>query len=221
MKKIVLTSLFVLFLVGGTTPQSASAQTGGPSASGIYRFTLEDGLTKQVEFSAHLDERGTASGQMTFRDEAGAVEVDVDGEGGREEESHGEFVMTANLNSLTIDRNRAVMGGIVTESSVASYVGRWVQLVVEDNGDGSHEPDRLTWCFRKPEVGGWVPADAELREDEGAHWRWWATDEERRDDVGVQSENIIPGSRTSIREFPLAVYPFEEIRGEGQIQVQP
>jgi hypothetical protein len=221
MKKIVLTSLFVLFLVGGTTPQSASAQTGGPSASGIYRFTLEDALTKQVEFNVHLDERGTATGQMTFRDEAGAVEVDVDEEGVREEETPGEFFMTANLNSLTIDRNRAVMGGIVTESSHPGYVGRWVQLVVEDNGDGSQEPDRLTWCFRKPEVGGWVPADAELREDEGAFWRWWATDAELRDDVGIQSENIIPGTRTSIREFPLAVYPFEEIRGEGQIQVQP
>ncbi|HEV7745343.1 MAG TPA: hypothetical protein VGO56_10145 [Pyrinomonadaceae bacterium] len=220
MKKIVLTSLFVLFLVGGPTAPSASAQTGGPSASGSYRFTLEDALTKQVEFSARLDERGTATGQMTFRDEAGAVEVDVDGEGGHAEESHGAFFMTANLNSLTIDRNRAVMAGTVTNSSNPGYVGRWVQLVVEDNGDGSQEPDRLTWCFCKPEQGGWVPSDAEVRGDEGAWWRWWATDAERRDDVGVQSENIIPGSRTSCRVLPLAAYPFEEIRGEGQIQVQ-
>jgi hypothetical protein len=222
MKKIVFTALFVLFLVGGSTPHSVCAQTSGPSASGIYRFTLEDNLTKQVEFSAHLDERGTATGQMTFRDEARIVDVDVDGEGGHQEDPPAEFFITANLNSLTIDRNRAVMGGAVTESSNPSYVGRWVQLVVEDNGDGSQEPDRLTWCFCKPEASGWVPADAELREDEGAWWRWWATDAERRDDVGVQSENIIPGSRTSCKVYPLATYQFEEVRGgEGQIQVQP
>ena len=44
--------------------------------------------------------------------------------------------MTASLDSLTIENNRAVMGGTVTDSSNRSYIGRWVQLVVEDNGDG-------------------------------------------------------------------------------------
>jgi hypothetical protein len=220
MKKIVFTFLFVLFLMGGLSQRSANAQTSGSSASGTYRFTLEDDLTKQVEFDARLDERGIATGRMTFRDEARIVDVDVDGEGGHQEDPPAEFFISANLNSMTIDRNRAVMGGTVTDSSNPSYVGRWVQLVVEDNGDGSQEPDKLTWCFCKPEASGWVPADAELRDDEGAWWSWWATDAELRDDVGVQSENIIPGHRTSCKVFPLATYEFEEVRGEGQIQVQ-
>ena len=130
--------------------------------------------------------------------------------------------MTANLDSLTIERNRAVMGGTITDSSNRSYIGRWVQLVVEDNGDGSAELDKLTWCSCKPEEGGWVPADAELKSDDGAYWKWWATDAELKDDEGIQSTNIIPGNKTSCKVLPLSVYPFADVKsGEGQIQVQP
>jgi hypothetical protein len=146
----------------------------------------------------------------------------VDGVGGDKEDSPSTFYMTAKLDTLTIDRNRAVMGGTITDSSNKSYVGKWVQLVVEDNGDGSGEPDKLSWCFCKPEEGGWVPADAELKSDEGAYWKWWATDAEVKDDAGVQSTNIIPGNKTSCKVFPLSVYPFADVKsGEGQIQVQP
>jgi len=179
---------------------------------------LEDDLTKYVEFNATSDERGTTTGQMTFKDEAVIVEQDPDGEpkGG----SGAQFYMTANLNSLTIDGNRALLGGTIVESSNSSYVGQWVQLVVEDNG--TERPDRLTWCFCQPEKGGWVPADAEVSGDEGAWWKWWATDAEVKDDAGVQSTNIIPGNKTSCKVLPLSAYPFAEIKsGEGQIQVQP
>jgi hypothetical protein len=224
MKTIVSLSILVLFLTLATpgSSSSASAQSSGPSASGSYRFVLEDALSKSVEFNASSDERGTTTGQMTFRDEAGIVEQDVDGVGGHQEDPPSSFFMTASLDSLTIDRNRAVMGGTITDSSNRSYIGRWVQLVVEDNGDGSQEADKLTWCFCKPEEGGWVPADAEVRDDDGAWWKWWATDAELKDDAGVQSTNIIPGNKTSCKVFPLSVYPFADVeRGEGQIQVQP
>ena len=220
MKRIVRDVVSVLFMMGIvislTVPPSALAS--GPSASGVYKFVLDDDLSKLVEFSATSDERGTATGQMTFKDEAVIVEQDPDGEpkGG----SGSQFYMTANLNSLTIDGNRALMGGTVTESSIPSYVGQWVQLVVEDNG--TERPDRLTWCFCKPEEGGWVPADAEVEGDEGAWWKWWATDAEVKDDAGVQSTNIIPGKQTSCKVLPLSVYAFADIKsGEGQIQVQP
>ena len=208
-----------LISVYATMP--SGAQTTGPSASGNYRFQMEDELSKSVQFSATSDERGATTGQMTFRDEAGVVEHDPD-EGGDPGKPQSEFYMTANLDSLTIDRNRALMGGTVTDSSNRSYIGKWVQLVVEDNGDGSGDPDKLTWCFCKPEEGGWVPADAELRDDQGAWFKWWATDAELKDDAGIPSPNIIPGNKTSCKVLPLSVYPFAEVRnGEGQIQVQP
>lgn len=219
MKNIVSFSIFVFLLMSLASPVSTHAEPGS-SASGIYRFVLEDDFTKSVEFTASLDERGTTTGQMTFRDEAGVVEEE-EGSGGGHEDQPTEFYMTANLDSLTIEHNRAVMGGTVTASSNERYIGRWVQLVVEDNGDGSERPDQLTWCFCKPEEGGWVPADAEVPGDQGAFSTWWATDAELRDDVGVHSTNIIPGNKTSCKVYPLSVYPFADIRGEGQIQVQP
>ena len=158
---------------------------------------------------------------MTFRDEAALVEQDVDGVGGDKDDPKSEFYMTATLDSLKIENNRAVMGGTITASSNESYVGRWVQLVVEDNGDGERA-DKLSWCFCKPEEGGWVPSDAEVRDDEGAWYKWWATDAEQKDDAGVQSKNIIPGNKQSCDTFALSAYEFAEVRsGEGVIQVQP
>jgi len=218
----VISVLFVMGLVTGYASMAAAAQMSGPSASGTYRFVLEDDFSKSVEFNATSDERGTATGQMTFRDEAGVSEQDPDGVPPEKGESPSPFYMTAVLDTLTIDRNRAVMSGTVADSSIRSYIGKWVQLVVEDNGDGTQEPDKLTWCFCQPEEGGWVPADAELREDQGAWSQWWATDAEREDDKGVQSTNIIPGNKTSCKVFPLSAYAFADVRnGEGQIQVQP
>jgi hypothetical protein len=220
MKNIACAAIFVLFLIGLATPRSTQAQTGGPSSSGSYRFVLEDDFSKYVEFTARLDERGDTTGQMTFRDEAGAS--DKDAEGGQAGDPRAEFYMTASLDSLTIENNRAAMGGTITASSNRGYIGKWVQLVVEDNGDGREVADKLSWCFCQPEEGGWVPADAEVRGDEGAWWSWWATDAERRDDAGVQSASVIPGNKRGCQKFPLAVYAFPDMRsGEGQIQVQP
>ena len=218
----VISFLFVIGLVTGYGVMSANAQTSGPSASGVYRFVLGDDFSKSVEFNATSDERGVTTGQMTFRDEAGVSERDPDGVGDEKEESPAPFYMTAILDTLTIDRNRAVMGGTVADSSVRSYIGKWVQLVVEDNGDGKEEADKLSWCFCQPEEGGWVPADAEVPEDRGAWMQWWATDAEREDDKGIQSTNIIPGNKTSCQVYPLSAYSFADVRnGEGQIQVQP
>jgi hypothetical protein len=219
--KTIACATFVLFLITLATPWSASAQTSGPSASGTYKFALEDDFTKFVEFNVVTAENGTTTGQMTFRDEAGLSEQDPDGEGGEQTDPKAEFYMTANLDSLTIDKNRAVMGGTVTDSSNRSYIGRWVQLVVEDNGDDKDMPDQLSWCLCKPEESGWVPSDAEVPGDDGAWSKWWATDAEQKDDPGVESKNIIPGSKKACTTFPLAAYEFAAVKSaEGQIQVQ-
>jgi hypothetical protein len=220
MKTIAYASIFVLFLLSLATPGSTSARVSGPTASGTYRFAMEDGLTKQIEFNATTDERGTTTGQMTFQDEARIVD--------QQEESSGDapageqFYMTARLDSLKIEHNRAVMGGTVTASSHRSYIGKFLQLVAEDNGDGREAPDQVSWSFCQPEPGGWTPADAEVRDDEGAWWHWWATDAELRDDAGVPSQNIIPGNSTGCPLLPLATYSFAEVRSaEGNIQILP
>ena len=218
MKITALAALVSLFLISTATPWSTSAQASGPSASGSYTFVLNDDFTKTLEFQAATDERGTTTGQMTFRDDAGNVEVDLDSGEGPPRDAPPAFYMSADLDSLTIDNSRALMAGTIRDSSNRDYIGRWVQLVVEDNDDG--RGDKFSWCFCKPEPGGWVPVDAEDPRDEGAWWHWWATDAERRDDVGIDSPNVIPGTHHGCRVSPLAAYDFPGARGEGDIHVQ-
>jgi hypothetical protein len=215
MKTIAFASVLAMVLVSVATPWSINARADGPSAFGTYRFVLGDGPTKQIDFEAR-SEGGTASGQFTFTDEAAVVDQDPDGPEGRPEE----FSLTAELDSLTVENNRALMGGTVRSSTHESYVGRWVQLVVEDNGSGE-VPDKLTWRVCKPEPGGWTPVDAEDPRDEGASLSWWATDAELTDDRGVASPNINPGIARGCPVLPLTTYRFPPIRGEGQIQVLP
>lgn len=217
MKTTAYAAIFALFLISLATPWATRARTSGATASGAYRVVLEDGFAKQVEFNATGDPQGVATGQMTLRDEARVVDQDPESEE-RPEESPSEFYMTADLDSLTIESNRALMGGTVRESSHRSFIGKWVQLVVEDNGD---DTDKVTWRFCQPEPGGWTPSDAEDPRDEGAWFRWWATDAELAEDRGVQSTNIIPGTRRGCATYPLSSYEFPEERGEGQIQVRP
>jgi hypothetical protein len=220
MKTIACAAILALFVMSIAAPSLTSAHMSGPTANGNYSLVLEDGLTKTLEFDASSDERGTTTGHMTFRDEARIVEQDPDSEDSKEDPPS-EFYVTADLNSLTIENNRAVMGGTVRESSHSSYIGKWVQLVVEDNGDGREVPDKVSWCFCQPEPGGWIPVDAEDPRDEGAWAHWWATDAEREDDRGVESVNIIPGNKTGCPAVSLSTYEFPDARGEGQIQVQP
>lgn len=216
MKITALAAIASLLLISLASPRSASAQTG-PSASGTYTFVLDDEMTKTLEFQAVTDERGTTTGQMTFRDEAGSIEVDPDS-GLEPPKGLPEFYMTAELDSLTIVDNRALMAGTIRESSNRDYVGRWVQLVVEDNGDG--RSDKFSWRFCTPEPGGWVPSDAEDPHDEGAWWHWWATDAERKDDVGIESPSVMPGIAHGCYVAPVSAYEFPDARGEGDIQVQ-
>jgi hypothetical protein len=211
MKSLGFASVFALVLLA---PQWATAQ----STSGIYRFLLEDDLVKSVEFDAKTDERGTTTGQMTFTDQARVPDVD-DPEDPRAGDAPPDFYMKAELDSLTVEKNRALMSGTVRDSSHKTYVGKWVQLVVEDNG---REPDKLTWWFCKPPATGWVPSDAERKDDDGAYLRWWATDAERKDDVGIPSKNLIPGEEKSCQVYPLSVYSFADVmKWEGDIIVQP
>lgn len=221
MKSIACASILAIILLGFAPPRLTTAQTRGQSASGTYKFLLEDDLTRYVEFAASTDEKGFTTGSMTFTDEAKLSEQDVDGTG----EPSGEpmpFYMKAEFDTMTVEKNRALMSGIIRDSSHRGYVGKWVQLVVEDNGDNVEVPDKLVWRFCQPEAGGWVPSDYEVAGDRGAWMSWWATDAERKGDVGIPSKSLIPDEKRRCEVFPLWSYAFADLkRWSGNIQVLP
>lgn len=220
MKNRGLVSLSALVLLSLMAPQAITAQTAGPSASGNLRFTLEDEALRTVEFAVSTDARGNTSGAMTLVDQAGAV--DSDAEEINPEEKPYELYVKAEFNQLTTEKNRAVMNGVIVDSSHRTYIGKWVQLVVEDNGDDPRRSDQLVWRFCQPQPGGWIPSDAELDKDDGAFLRWWATDAERKDDVGIPSPNLIPGEEKSCPAFPLGAYAFAALaKWEGNLVVVP
>ena len=97
-----------------------------------------------------------------------------------------------------------------------------MQLIVEDNGDGSERADKFMWRFCSVEEDGWTPQDAEDPRDEGAWWHWWATDAELREDAGIASRNVIPDRTRRCEVLQLSSYTFDDVKsGEGQIVVQP
>ena len=214
----VCSSLFVLCLLLLTTPLHASAQAG--AANGNYKFVMEDGLAKYLEFDAKSDEKGNAAGYMIFTDEAIIEIQDVDGTGDVPREEPVPFSMKAELTAMTIEKNRAIISGVVQDSSYRSYIGKWVQLVIEDN-DGVEVPDKFVWSFCQPEPGGWIPSDAEVPGDRGAFMSWWATDAERKDDVGIPSPNLIPGSLKACVAHPFGSYEWATLeKGDGAIQIR-
>jgi putative transposon-encoded protein len=191
------------------------------SASGNYKFTSADGLSKYVEFSAVADEKGTTTGRLSFSGQLVMSEQDAQAAGDpRLSGSTTDFYMKAEFSCLTVYKNRAVMGGTVKEAVPKSYVGRRVLLVVEDRGEDIRTGDMLTWIISDPTTGGWIPKDAERADDNGATLTWLAKDAERADDVGVRQPKS--SSVLGCADFPLSSHIFGNVAYEsGDIRVQP
>lgn len=223
MKRVFCVTTLALSLLIVSTSRQSSAQSE-QAAEGRFSFTTQDGVTRYVEFSAAGDGKGSASGGMTFNDTSKIPDDDND-DGDpppKPGEAPSEFYIKAEFDAMTVEKNQAVMSGVVRESSHKSYIGRWVQLVVEDNAENSRLPDRLSWGFCRPEPGGWVPSDYDQPGDQGAYLSWWATDYERKDDVGIPSRSAIPGETKGCRVYALAAYDYlNPEKWEGDIIVRP
>ena len=211
--------LSTLFLLALASQLPAAAQT---SASGTYRFTLTDDLLRSLEFDARTDERGTTTGRMILNDETRVEDKDDEGDPDPRPGDGLAVSFAADFDNMTVEKNRAVMSGTVIDSTHRIYIGRWVQLVVEDNGIDPRRPDRLVWTLCRPEPGGWVPSDYDQPGDNGAYLKWWATDAERKDDAGIPSRNIIPGERKGCEVYTLASYDWAAVKKfDGDIVVVP
>lgn len=209
-------AVLFLFALLVATPAIASAQAA--SAIGSVKFFMDEESIKTLDFEARSDERGNTQGLMKFTDNSRVLFQDVDGTGDPQDEP-GPFFMTAALDKMAIEQNKAVISGVIRESSHRSYVGKWVQLVIEDN-DGVRIPDKFGWSFCQPDLGGWIPSDAEVPGDQGAFMSWWATDAERRDDIGIPSPNLIPGTLRACVVHPVLAYDWATIlKADGDIKI--
>jgi hypothetical protein len=210
MKSIIGVCIMALLLVCLALPSLVSAGAADSSATGSLKFALEDGETRFVEFNAKQSD-GQTVGEMTFSDPAAVPVEDPDN---TEKPASPGVLVRAKFDCMSVADNRAVMSGEIFESNVPANIGLRVLLVIEDNGA---EKDRLTWgVFQQP--GKWVPTDAEVDDDKGASLTWWATDFERKEDVGVAS-NV--SKVLGCQSFPLSSFDFPEIKASGgDLQIQ-
>jgi hypothetical protein len=217
MNRIIFAAVAAVLLVSLAFPVLTRAGNDGPSASGNFQFSLEDGQAKSLEFSARVQNNGRTVGDMTFSDPSVVPVGDPDSSDGSGTPG---ALVRAKFDCLKITGNRAVMGGVISESNILSAVGLRILLVVEDNGEGVKAAnDKLTWGIFQPPANGWMPQDAEREDDNGASLKWIATDFERPDDPGIPSN---PSKIVGCESFSLASYDFTEVKhGGGNIQVQP
>lgn len=198
------------------------AQNSGPAANGDFTFTAGDSQ-KQLTFNARIhNNNGQASGHMELSGGEALPDQDVDGGGDANPGgTHANLALSADFDCLVINGNRAVMSGVISDSSVASYIGLRVVLAVEDGGEGGKKAgDRYTWGVYRRNNAAWTASDAELEFDPGVGMIWHATDFERDDDAGVPSHPLNTG--VNCQSFPLESYSLEEVpRGAGNIQVKP
>ena len=201
-----------LFVVCLALPNLVFAGAAGATAAGSFKFALQDGEIRFVEFKAAQEGDG-AAGEMTFSDPVAVPVADPDDPG--KEQSPGVLVR-AKFDCMSTFKNTAVIGGEIFESNVPNAIGMRVLLIVEDNGVEG-EKDRVSWGVYQPPATGWVPTDAELQDDKGAFLTWWATDAERRDDVGIP---MPPNKLVACKSLPLAAVEFPEIKyAGGDLQV--
>ncbi len=207
MKSIIGAFLMALLIVCLGLPNLVLAGAQGDSASGSFKFALDDGEIRYVEFKSTEVANGQASGDMTFNDPAVFPVVDPDSPDGGKTPG---VLVRAKLDCMETAKNTAVMGGEIYDSNVPSVIGQRVVLVVEDNGtDG--EKDRLAWgIYTQP--GKWIPIDAERPDDKGAFLTWLATDAERKDDVGI---SMPQDKMVMCKSFPLASYDFPQYKYAG------
>ena len=208
MKSIIGAFVIALLLVCLALPGLVLADAEGDSASGSFKFALEDGEIRFVEFKASELADGQATGDVTFSDPAAIPVLDPDDPG--EKTSPGVLVR-AKLDCMETSRNTAVIGGEIYDSNVPSAIGQRVLFVVQDNGiDGAK--DQIAWGIYQQPATGWIPVDAERDDDKGAFLKWIATDFELKDDLGIP----MPQSKiVTCKSFPLASVDFPEFKYAG------
>jgi hypothetical protein len=139
-------------LLSAILPSGPLAQAdGAPSATGYAYLDFGDGMLRTVSFSATGLQDGAAFGQIDIHDPVPIPDQDVDGTGDPAlAASASGVILNADVNCLAVDDDTAIVGGRVTRSDVASYIGKQVLLVVEDS---ARSQGGFTWGFYESQGG--------------------------------------------------------------------
>jgi hypothetical protein len=196
-----------------------AAGANAQSASGNWQFTFSDSFLKTSNFDAATQANGGAAGTIFLSDEQPIYYQDVDGTGEPTEKYNG-FSLKADVDSLVVVKNRAVISATVRDATIPSLIGQRLLLTADDNGDNTKVLDGLTWGSYKFLERTWTPSDAEWKEDPGVGLSWWATDYERKDDRGYQMPRKEQPANTDT--FPVSSYAnVDVVRAAGDIVVKP
>ena len=212
MKNIIGAFIMAVLAVCIALPNLVFAGAEGSTASGSFKFSLDDGETRFVEFKASELAEGAGEGEMTLSDPAA---IPVDDPDNPQKETPGVLVR-AKFDCMETVKNQAIIGGEIFDSNVPANIGQRILLVIEDNGVEGVK-DRITYGIYQQPATGWIPVDAEDPDDKGASLTWWATDAERKDDVGFQ----MPQSKlVQCKSIPAAAHDFFDFKyGGGDLQV--
>ena len=212
MKNIIGAFIMAVLAVCIALPNLVFAGAEGSTASGSFKFSLDDGETRFVEFKASELAEGVGEGEMTLSDPAAIPVADPD----NPEKITPGVLVRAKFDCMATSKNQAIIGGEIFDSNVPANIGQRILLVIEDNGVEGVK-DRITYGIYQQPATGWTPVDAEDPNDKGASLTWWATDAERKDDVGFQ----MPQSKlVQCKSIPAAAHDFFDFKyGGGDLQV--
>lgn len=220
MKRLVSAISLTLFFLNISLVNPKAANTDGPSASGTFQVSVDDGPTRNIEFTARVGADGTTTGAVTFQDTSPVSQTETNGNNDLNS-SDRPFSLRAEFDCLTIEGNKAVMSGTVTESSLERHIGSRLLLVAHDGNTAANPSgrDRLTWGVYRTLKKDWFPTDSERLEDSETSIAWIAIDAERPEDVGMVTNK---SDEIGCRTFPFSSFSFIDAKhAHGDIQVRP
>jgi hypothetical protein len=206
MKRVAYLSLLVLSVAFPLVAQT--------SAVGTFNFKGTEGL-QTFDFNAVGDDR-SAQGYFTVAGPTLVSDGDLNGEDPKQTILVPDFTMKITVDCMSVLGTRVTMGGTVSDSNVRSMIGQIATLTVEDNSLQKDPTGRFTFGTYWEKDIDWFPSDYEVPGDAGWKMSWWATDAERRDDVGYM---ISRQRHVDCHSYPVATYDLDPI-GEGRITVK-
>ena len=119
MKNIIGAFIMAVLAVCIALPNLVFADAEGSTASGSFKFSLDDGETRFVEFKASELAEGAGEGEMTLSDPAAVPVADPDNP---EEKQTPGVLVRAKFDCMETSKNQAIIGGEIFDSNVPANV---------------------------------------------------------------------------------------------------